>query len=166
MEAATRPAGIAFALALAAILGAWGFQLFGFKPCELCLTQRIPYYAGVPLAALTFLAARSGAALPARLGLALLALLFIASAGLGAYHSGVEWGYWPGPAACTGGYDAAPSVGDLLRQIETTQIVRCDAVAIRIAGLSLAGWNVVVSLMIAVVTLLGSRQRRPDRASR
>ena len=145
-------------LAVATIAGAFAFQAAGVLPCELCLKERLPYYAGMALAALTILVAwrRRGPLLVACF--ILLALLFLGSAGFGAYHAGVEWGFWAGPSDCTGTLDRANSMGDFMKQLQTVHVVRCDAVAIRILGLSLAGWNAVVSLVIAGVAVWGVRR--------
>ena len=151
-------ASAAALVAAATIAGAWAFELYGFAPCELCLQQRWAYYAGIPVA----VAAAIASPMWPRVGgflLAALALLFLGSAVFGGWHAGVEWGFWPGPAGCTG--SAVPKIsdmGDFLRQMETTRLVRCDEVAIRILGLSLAGWNAVVSLGIAVLAALGARK--------
>lgn len=156
---AAQIAAAILAVALAAILGAWTFEAFGYLPCDLCLKQRIPYYSGIPLAGLTlWLALRPGghAALPAAfLGLA---VIFYASMAFGVYHSGVEWGMWPGPTGCTGNLAAAASPDDFLKQLQTARVVRCDEVAIRILGLSLAGWNAVVSCFIGVAAAVGARR--------
>jgi disulfide bond formation protein DsbB len=149
-----RAALFVFILASATILGAWAFQLAGYAPCELCLKQRIPYYIGIPVALLTLFVAsrhRLGSHRAARLGLAALTLIFIASALFGAYHAGVEWGFWPGPADCTGTLEKAGSMNDFMKQLQSTKVVRCDAVALRILGLSLAGWNAVLSVVMAIV---------------
>jgi len=145
-------------LAFATIAGAWIFEWAGYLPCELCLMQRWAYYAGVPLAALTAVAAAYGPRGLAGAGLALLGLVFIGSAMFGVYHAGVEWGFWPGPTGCTGALARADSMADFLKQLETTKVVRCDAVAIRILGLSLAGWNAVISAAMAALALLGARK--------
>ena len=134
------------------------FQAAGYAPCELCLKERLPYYAGIALAAVTLALAWRGAAVAARAGLALLALLFLFSAGFGTYHAGVEWGFWAGPTGCTGAIAHPASNADFLRQLQSVHVVRCDAVAIRILGLSLAGWNAVVSLAIAGVALVALRR--------
>ena len=145
-------------LAFATIAGAWIFEWAGYLPCELCLMQRWAYYAGLPLAAIVaILAARESRGL-AGVGLALLGLVFIGSAMFGVYHAGVEWGFWPGPTGCTGALAKADSMADFLKQLETTKVVRCDAVAIRILGLSLAGWNAVMSAVMAALALLGARK--------
>jgi len=147
------------ALALVSIVAAWIFEAFGYLPCELCLKQRIPYYAGVPLAALTlWLALKPGPhpVLPAAfLGLA---LIFYASLALGVYHSGVEWGMWPGPAGCTGQMQTAANPAEFLKQLQTARVVRCDEPAIRILGLSMAGMNAIVSFVVAALAVVGSRR--------
>ena len=137
------------AVAFATIAGAWIFEYFGYAPCELCLKQRWAYYAGVPLALLLLLV--SPPAL--RTGLWLVMVLWIASAVFGVYHSGVEWGWWAGPSACTG------SAGGLTGGLPdlTQPIVMCDKPAIRIFGLSLAGWNAVISACLAIAAGLGIR---------
>jgi disulfide bond formation protein DsbB len=149
-----RAALFVFVVATGTILGAWAFQLAGYAPCELCLKQRIPYYIGIPVALLTLFIAtrhRLGSHRWARFGLAALTLIFTASALFGAYHAGVEWGFWPGPSDCTGTLEKAGSMTDFMKQLQTTKVVRCDAVAIRILGLSLAGWNAVISAAMALV---------------
>jgi disulfide bond formation protein DsbB len=143
-----RQAALAIALAAAATIGgALVFQhVWGYVPCKLCLEQRNPYYVAIPLALLAALAPGRWA----RLGLWLLALVFVVSAGLGAYHSGVEWGLWAGPSDCGGGAGTgAGNVGDFLSQLETTRVVSCTEAAWRFLGLSLAGWNVAISLGLA-----------------
>jgi len=145
-------------LAFATIAGAWIFEWAGYAPCELCLMQRWAYYAGVPLAALVAIIAARGPRGLAGAGLALLGLIFLGGMIFGAYHAGVEWGFWPGPTGCTGALARADSMADFLKQLETTKVVRCDAVAIRILGLSLAGWNAVISAAMAALAFIGARR--------
>lgn len=142
-------------VAFLTIAGAWIFEAMGFAPCELCLKQRFAYYAGVPLAA--FLSLMSSQLSPkfARSGLVVLGLIFVASMIFGMYHAGVEWRFWPGPADCTGALEQAGSVQDFMKQLQMSKVVRCDEVALRILGLSLAGWNAVISAALAVVAALG-----------
>ncbi|MDB5510748.1 MAG: disulfide bond formation protein DsbB [Enterovirga sp.] len=152
------------AIGAATIGGALASQhVFGLVPCKLCLMQRQPYYGGVPLALVLAVAP-----LPAgwrRAGLVLLALVFAISAGLGAYHAGVEWGLFLGPSDCGGGSGAAPGgVGDFLKTLEAVRVVSCTEAAWRFAGLSLAGWNAVVSLGLAALALAGAL-RRPQGSS-
>jgi disulfide bond formation protein DsbB len=140
-----RQAALAVALGAAATIGgALVFEhVLGYVPCKLCLMQRNPYYIAIPLGLVAAL-------LPppwARIGLWLLALVFVVSAGLGAYHSGVEWGFFAGPSDCGGGSGAgAGNVGDFLNQLQSTRVVSCSEAAWRFLGLSLAGWNVLISL--------------------
>jgi disulfide bond formation protein DsbB len=158
---AARVAGLILLIAAATIAGAWVFQAFGYAPCELCLKERIPYYVGVPVAAVTFAFAVNQSRGLTRVGFVLLFLIFAFSAGFGVYHAGVEWRFWPGPTACTGStLTKANSVQDFLHQLQTQKVVRCDAVAIRILGLSLAGWNAVVSTGLALLSVWGVRKSR------
>jgi disulfide bond formation protein DsbB len=138
-------------VATATIAGAWIFQAFGYAPCDLCLKQRVPYYIGIPFACLTAIIAARGLRRLLPMAFIALALIFAASAIFGAYHSGVEWGFWPGPSDCTGPLGKAGSVNDFLKQLQSVKVVRCDAVAIRILGLSLAGWNAVISAALAAL---------------
>ena len=140
-------------IAAATIAGAWFFQLvLEILPCPLCLEQRYAYYLAIPIGALTALAARSGAPRPLLLaGLAILALATLANAGLGAYHSGVEWGFWKGPTDCSGPVVNLGSEADLLSKLDTVKVVRCDEVQWRFLGLSLAGYSVLISLAIAAI---------------
>ena len=150
-----RQVALAVALGAAATIGgALVFEhAFGYVPCKLCLIQRDPYYAAIPLALATaLLPPRWG-----RTGLWLLALVFLVSAGLGAYHAGVEWGFWPGPADCGGGAGAgAGTMGDFLNQLQTTRVVSCTEAAWRFLGLSLAGWNVLISLALAGLAVVAA----------
>lgn len=141
-----------FVIGLAAILGAWGFQIFaGYAPCKLCLEQRIPYYVGLPvlLVAILLLGLRKSEAF-ARLLLVLVGLIFLAGLGLAIYHAGAEWQFWPGPADCGGGVATTSNAGDLLAQIGKTRVVSCTEAALRVLGLSFAGWNALVSIVIAL----------------
>jgi disulfide bond formation protein DsbB len=137
---------------------------FGYVPCMLCLWQRWPYYLGVPLAALVALVALQGKQPTlVRAELVLIAATFLVGAGLGVHHAGVEWGFWPGPAACGGGSVAPTTAGGLMAQMQATRIVPCDAAAFRILGLSLAGWNVLVCLGLAAIAAWGALGRPATR---
>ena len=158
---ALRPASLALLLGAAAattVGGAWIFQAYGYAPCELCLKERFPYYAAILLALLAAGAAHWGTPRVGRVGLWLLAVVFAGSALFGVYHAGVEWGFWPGPSDCTGAPEKAASMGAFLQQLQTIKVVRCDAVAIRILGLSLAGWNALISAALAVLAATGARR--------
>jgi disulfide bond formation protein DsbB len=134
-------------VATAAIIGAWIFQFAGYDPCHLCLMERWAYYAAIVLS-LILLVSKSNT----KIGFYLLAAIMLASAVFGVYHAGVEWKWWPGPDTCTGG-GALGGLPDL-----TKPVVMCDEAAIRILGLSLAGWNAVISFALALVALKGSRR--------
>jgi disulfide bond formation protein DsbB len=154
-----RRAALIAAASVAILAAVWVLQAFGYQPCELCLTQRYAFYLGAPLALLTvFVAGRSPGL--ARAGFALLALVFLANAVLAAYHSGVEYRWWPGPTACTGAVSGSLDVSDLLNAINSAKVVRCDEVQLRIFGLSLAGWNVLVSAALAAYAALAARLPR------
>lgn len=157
----TRPAVAAATVAgvaLATILGALFIEhVLGVKPCELCLKQRIPYYAGVPLAVVVAVAAARGrGGLRPAAGLCLVALVFAVGAIMGGYHAGVEWGLWAGPSDCTGAIAKPAAMTDFLKQLETVKVVRCDEVAMRILGLSLAAWNAVIATALAALALTGA----------
>ncbi|MFL4998488.1 MAG: disulfide bond formation protein B [Microvirga sp.] len=153
-----RQVALAVALGAAATVGgALIFEhAFGYVPCKLCLIQRNPYYIAIPLGLVAAL-------LPPRwmrAGLWLLALIFIVSAGLGAYHSGVEWGFFAGPSDCGGGSGAgAGNVGDFLNQLQSTRVVSCTEAAWRFLGLSLAGWNVLISLALAAFAAMAGARK-------
>jgi disulfide bond formation protein DsbB len=144
-------------IAAATIAGAWFFQLvLGIVPCPLCLEQRYAYYLAIPLGLLIALLARGGAPRPLLLaGLAILALATLANAGLGTYHSGVEWGFWQGPTDCSGPVINLGNAADLLSKLDTVKVVRCDEVQWRFLGLSLAGYNVLISLLMAAIAAWG-----------
>lgn len=148
-----RAAVIIFLVASATIGGAWIFEYVGYAPCDLCLKQRWAYYAGIPLAILVMGVGPAYSGL-SRAGLAILAVLWFASTIFGIYHSGVEWKWWPGPATCTAQSGFSGGLPDL-----SAPVVLCDTPAIRILGLSLAGWNAVISLALTLVAVAGLRSQ-------
>lgn len=144
-------AGAAFLIGLAAILLALASEhIGGLVPCELCLEQRLAYYWGLPVLALVLLLWNRLPLAVWYIAIAVIAAIFVWGAYLGIYHAGVEWGFWPGPTTCTG---VGEAVGfDALSDLNAARIVPCDAVQFRFLGLSLAGYNALVS--VAVVALL------------
>jgi disulfide bond formation protein DsbB len=155
-----------FAISLATLLGAWFFQfVLRYPPCELCLQERIPYYIVIPLSLLLALAARGGAS-PRLVGTGLFVVLIavLCGAALGTYHAGVEWHFWPGPTDCTGPINDLNSGGSLLDQLGSIHIVRCDQAAWRFLGISLAGYNVLISLAMAAIAAYGLLALRKHRA--
>jgi disulfide bond formation protein DsbB len=147
-------------IALLTIAGAWFFQLvLGIVPCPLCLEQRYAYYLAIPLAVVVAIAAARDA--PRGMltaGLALLALVTLANAVLGVYHAGVEWKFWAGPTDCTGPVGNLGNAGSLLDRLNTVKVIRCDEVQFRFLGISLAGYNVLISVLMALIALTGLRK--------
>jgi len=140
----------------ATLIGAWIFQYgFGYPPCPLCLEQRIPYYVTIPLGAIVAIAATRAA--PRQLvvgGLAVLALAMLIGAALAVYHAGIEWKWWAGPQDCSGPLDPLGS-GNLLGRLQSINIVRCDEAPWRFLGLSLAGYNALISVALAAAAAWG-----------
>lgn len=143
--------------ALGVVLVAIAFEVLGgFRPCPLCLMQRWAYYAGVPAMFVALVLLTSGAVRVAALVMLGVAFVFLANAGLGVYHAGAEWEFWPGPDTCAGASPIATSAGDLLKDLQTTRVIRCDQAAGRFLGLSFAGWNVLASLGFFTSALLAA----------
>jgi disulfide bond formation protein DsbB len=161
------------AAAIVAVVGALtigGFFFFqygmGLPPCPLCLEQRNAYYVAVPLAALLWLGGNYGASNKVLIaGFAVIAAVMLWNSGLSVYHAGIEWKFWPGPQDCSGPISNFGSAQDLLKQLSNISLVRCDVASWRFLGLSLAGWDVPVSLALAGVALWGAKAafaRRTD----
>jgi len=143
--------------ALATLAAVWIVQGLGYAPCELCFAERYAFYAGAPLAGLAaFLASRSAHG-PARALIALIGLIFLANAALAFYHVGVEEHWWPGPTACTGALNGSIDVNNLMKSLNSERVVSCDVVQLRVLGLSLAGWDAVMSAALAVYAALAAR---------
>jgi disulfide bond formation protein DsbB len=157
---AYRAGALALFTSAAVILAALGFEhLGGYAPCPLCLMQRYAYYAAIPL---LFVALVALSADWPRLAVAIfliVGLAYLANAGLGVYHAGAEWKFWPGPDTCAATSGALPTgaPGGLLKQLETTRVVRCDEAPWRLFGLSFAGWNVVTSGLLALLSFKAAR---------
>jgi disulfide bond formation protein DsbB len=151
-------AALVAAAAAATILGAYFFQyVLKLPPCPLCLDQRIAYYVSIPLAiVLAVAAARAAPRALLAAGFAIIVLAMVFNAGLALFHAGVEWKWWPGPLECSGPIDDLGAGGDLLSQLQAISLVRCDEAAWRFLGLSLAGYNVLISLALAAVAAWGA----------
>jgi disulfide bond formation protein DsbB len=148
--------------------GFFFFQyVLGYPPCPLCLDQRMAFYAGVPLAALLWLGANYGAARKVLiLGFLAITAVMLWNTGLSAFHAGVEWKFWPGPTDCSGPINGFGSAGSLLTKLQNIHIVRCDQAAWRLFGISLAGYDVLVSLFLGLVAAWGAKAAiaRPEPA--
>ncbi|MEO9898406.1 MAG: disulfide bond formation protein B [Paracoccaceae bacterium] len=135
--------GFAAGGSLVLLLGAIAFQHWGgLAPCKMCIWQRYPHVAAIALGALFFF-------VPSPILLALGALAALITAGIGAYHVGVEQKWWEGPTSCSGGNVSALNADELFNQIMAAPLVRCDDIAWSLAGISMAGWNALFSLMLA-----------------
>jgi disulfide bond formation protein DsbB len=156
---ASASAGVAAAGSAAVVAAALFFQhVLLIAPCPLCLEQRKFHYAVIPLALATLVAARRHA--PRKLvgaGLVLVALILLAGAAVAVYHSGVEWKLWAGPADCSGPISSFGKAGGLLEQMQATSVVRCDEAGWRFLGVSLAGYNGLVSMALTFIAGLGAR---------
>lgn len=135
---------IALIVPLALLAGAWSFQIWGrLYPCEMCWWQRYGHIAALGFAVLALLVAGQ-----ARVALVALAGLGIASSALIAgYHAGIEYGWWQGVTACTSLIKFTG--GDPLAAIMNSPAVRCDEVQWKWAGISLAGFNFLISGLAA-----------------
>lgn len=158
------PAAFVFIVGLATVLGAWAFQIFGgYVPCALCLQQRLPYYVGLPVALVALVSAVAGGpAWLTRGALAVAGLVFVWGAYLGVYHAGVEYGWWLGPADCGAPSGPVSSADDLLGALDHIRVVSCTEASWRfpdVWGPSFAGWNALISVVLAVVALGGAARK-------
>lgn len=133
------------------LLGAIAFQTFGgLAPCKMCIWQRWPHGIAMGIGVLALFTGMRHLPL---LG----ALVVTIGAGIAFYHTGVELGWFEGPNSCTSGSIQGMSTEQLLDQIMNAPIVRCDEVAWSLFGLSMAAWNGILSLGIALLWFLGWR---------
>jgi disulfide bond formation protein DsbB len=147
----------------ATIVGAWYFEfVLKLPPCPLCLEERLPYHIVIALSLLMAIAALARA--PRTLlavGFTAIIVAMLCGAVLGTYHAGVEWHWWAGPAECSGPIADFSAKGSILGQLTSIRVVRCDEAAWRLFGISLAGYNVLISLALAAIAgygLLASRR--------
>jgi disulfide bond formation protein DsbB len=149
---------LALLLPVALLAGAWAFQLIGhLYPCEMCLWQRWPHYSAAVVAGLAFM-------MPPRVakGLVGIAALLIAMSGaIALFHAGVEYRWWHGITGCTGTLDLTGlSPAERLDRIMGAPVIPCDVAQWTLGGISLAGFNAIISLCGAAVIayLLGKRR--------
>ena len=151
----------ALILGLATILGALGSEIVGgLMPCELCLEQRWAYYWGLPLLAAILVFWNRIPLTVWFVATAIVTAIFVWGTYMGVYHAGVEWGFWPGPTSCTG--TGAGIDFNQLNDINAARVVPCDKVQFRFLGVSLAGYNALISLAIVglLLTALVDQWRR------
>lgn len=139
MTGVRQAALLLFAVSGSLLLGAVGFQyLGGLVPCEMCFWQRYAHLAVLALAALAMLTSRRA--------LGWLAVLAMAvAAGVALYHAGVEQKWWAGVTACTAPVGAGMSTADMMDALLNAPLTRCDEIPWSLLGLSMAGWNALIS---------------------
>ncbi len=138
---------------LTLLIGAFLFQhLGGFFPCKMCYWQRYPHLVAVMLAIIILITKFYWLAL-----LGIFATLSTAS--IGAFHAGVEQGWWKGPKSCTSGSINSLNIDQLLNQIMSTPLIRCDEIPWQMFGLSMAGWNTLFSIGLSLVWALAVRKK-------
>ena len=163
---------VCLAVSAGLIAGAHAFERIGdMAPCLLCLDQREVHWTALGAAAILLGFARFGAARVVAAGLGALALVYAFSAGLAGFHAGVEWGFWPGPDACapvTAADRAGVDAGSLLGSLDEPgpEGPSCSLAAWRMLGVSMAGYNALISLALAAAAggacaLFARRMDRP-----
>lgn len=160
------PTRIGLIAALGSIVllgGAYYFQyIVGLAPCEMCLWQRYPHMAAILLGVLTLPLMKAPRV---ALAFALLAVLALSvTSGIGVFHAGVEYHLWEGPQACSGRIPTGLPAEELKKILLRAPMVRCDEAAWKMAGISMAGWNAILSGGLALV-LAGSLIRQQRTAS-
>lgn len=156
------PLAAAAVITVVGALTICGFFFFQYvmllAPCPLCLEQRYAFYFCVPLALLLWLGVNYGASSKVvTVGFAVIAIFMLWNTGLAAYHAGVEWKLWQGPTDCSGPLDKFGTTRDLLNQLQRISLVRCDEAVWRLFGISLPGYDALVSLFLAAVAAWGAR---------
>ena len=140
----------------ALILGALAFQHWGgLAPCVLCLWQRGPHVVAIAAGMVGMFLVRQGRRESAGWATLVAALALAVTAGIGAYHAGVEWHWWEGTAACGATGPAAATAEALRAQLLAAPVVRCDEIAWSLFGISMAGWNFLISGAVALIGLRG-----------
>lgn len=140
------------------LAGAFLFQFLGYAPCKMCIWQRYPHGVAA-VGGLAFWLAPLG--IIALLG----ALAALTTSGVGVFHAGVEQGWWEGPSTCTSGDISGVSAEDLLNQILNAPLVRCDEIAWSFADISMAGWNAILSFILALVWIAAWKKSADSSAS-
>ncbi|BDI59762.1 disulfide bond formation protein B [Qipengyuania nanhaisediminis] len=135
MTGLTQARALALVISGGLLAGAYVSQyVFGLYPCEMCWWQRWPHFAALGLAILSIRMA------PQRVWVALAGLAIITSGLIGGFHAGVEYGWWEGITGCS----SAPGTIDVM-DVAAAPLVRCDVAPWSLLGVSLAGWNFLIS---------------------
>ncbi|MDA8654206.1 disulfide bond formation protein B [Alphaproteobacteria bacterium] len=150
----TKPNQLALGLAcLTIIIALLSEHIGGLVPCDLCLKQRIAYYIGIPVLIIACWQSFTWRPLAARLG----GLIFLASAAFGFFHAGVEYGFWDGPSTCRQAIVMPDTIDDLEAMLSQA-VVSCSEPAFVLFGISMAGYNFLVSMLIAILSWRGRNQ--------
>lgn len=136
---------------LALLLGAFGFQMMGYAPCKMCIWQRWPHAVAIVIGVVAFFVPRAGL-------LYLGALAALTTAAIGVFHAGVELKWWEGPTTCTSGDISNLSTDELMTQIMNAPVIRCDEIAWQFMGISMAGWNAILSFCLVGLWIAGARR--------
>jgi disulfide bond formation protein DsbB len=135
------------------LAGAYLFQALGYAPCQMCFWQRYPHALAIAIGAVLWV-------WPSRFLAALGALSALTTAGIGAFHAGVEQKWWGGPSSCTG--DGAGLSGlsgqDLLATNTLEKLIMCDEISWAFAGLSMPSWNAVFSALLCAIWIIALRR--------
>ncbi len=147
----TKPNQLALGLACLTItIALLSEHIGGLVPCDLCLKQRIAYYIGIPVLIIACWQNFAWRPFAARLG----GLIFFASAAFGFFHAGVEYGFWDGPSTCRQAIVMPDTIDDLEAMLSQA-VVSCSEPAFVLFGISMAGYNFLVSMLIAILSWRG-----------
>jgi disulfide bond formation protein DsbB len=147
-----------FVTSAALLLGALAFQyLGGLQPCVLCIYQRYPHGAVLVLGGLALAHALAGRpkAVPWLTMLAAVAMLV--GAAIAAFHVGVEQGWWKGLEACTAGSKPPPTLEGAFEALKKGPVANCGDIAWQLFGISMAGYNFLISLVVGLFGLVAAR---------
>ena len=148
---------IGFGLSALTILSVYFFQyVMNYQPCELCYAQRNPYYVAIPILLLALIFWKKLSKIMITTLVSAMLIIFLWSTYQAGYHAGVEWGFWPGPDTCSGIGNGISL--DQLGDIDGSRVVPCDRASVRFFGLSFAGMNAIVSLVIAAIFALATKK--------
>jgi disulfide bond formation protein DsbB len=146
----------ALLISAAMLATAHAFQQLGYQPCALCLRQREIYWVAIAAAGAAIVATRFYPRI-APVAAIMLGLIFLTGAGVAGYHAGVEWKFWPGPTTCSTAGISALNAKDMLDALDKPMHPpSCEDAAWRMAGISMAGYNAVISLALAALSLIAA----------
>jgi disulfide bond formation protein DsbB len=159
MTSLDKARALAIGVPAALLAGAYGSEIFGgLYPCEMCWWQRYAHFAGLAFALASLLLRKAPDRGRSFVWLAALAIL--ASGGIGAYHAGVEAGIFEGFTQCTSTAGAGLSGEELLKAVMAAPLIRCEDIQFSFLGISMAGWNAILSIL-AALSILWLSLRRP-----